>query len=318
MFKIKALGGVRMNITVMGAGAVGGYFGGLLAKTGNKVTFVVRGPHLEAIRKYGLKVKSNRGNFTVPVVATDNPLEVGPSKLILFTVKTYDTELALSRVKSMLNDETIVLTLQNGVESYRTLVNALGADRVLAGAAYIESRIKEPGVIHQTGNVVRIVFGQVNGERSPSSLEINETFVDAGIDCELSSNVLRELWTKFIFIAAVAGLTSACRARLGTLLNNAEYKELLLTAMNEIETVGLNQGVNLDADVVERTMGYVEGAVKDITASMHTDLESGRRLELEALNGAVVRMGRERAIDTPVNSLLYLMLKPHIDGTVLT
>lgn len=307
-----------MNITVMGAGAVGGYFGGLLAKAGNKVTFVARGPHLEAIRKYGLKVKSDRGSFTVPVAATDNPLAVGPSKLILFTVKTYDTELALASVKSMLNDDTIVLTLQNGTESYRTLVNVLGADRVLAGAAYIESRIKGPGVVQQTGSVVRIVFGQVNGERAPVSRAINKTFVEAGIDCELSSNVLGELWTKFIFIAAVAGLTSACRARLGTLLNNAEYKELLMTAMNEIEAVGLNQGVSLDADVVERTMKYVEGAVKNITASMHTDLESGRRLELEALNGAVVRMGREGRIDTPVNSLLYLMLKPHINGTVFT
>lgn len=317
MFKINALGGGRMDITVMGAGGVGGYFGGLLAKAGNKVTFVARGPHLEAIRKYGLKVQSDRGDFTVPVVATDNPLAVGPSKLILFTVKTYDTELALASVKSMLDDETVVLTLQNGVESYRTLVNALGASRVLAGAAYIESRVKKPGVIRQTGNVVRIVFGQVNGERSPGSLAINEIFDDAGIDSELSGNVLRELWTKFIFIASVAGLTSACRARLGTLLNNAEYKKLLLAAMNEIETVGLNQGVNLHANVVERTMEYVEGAVKDITASMHTDLELGRRLELEALNGAVVRMGRERAIDTPVNGLLYLMLKPHINGEAL-
>ena len=305
-----------MDIAVMGAGGVGGYFGGLLAKAGNKVTFIARGQHLEAIRKNGLRVKHHDGDFTVPVAATDDPREVGPVDLVLFTVKTYDTQPALSPVKSMLGDSTAVLTLQNGVESYKVLGNSLGEGRVLPGAAYIESRIESHGMIWQTGDVVRIVFGEVDGVRSRRAVKFHEALTGAGVNCELSEDAVSTLWTKFLFIASVAGLTSACRMRLGALLDSPEYRELLVTAMREIEAVGRAQGVALDPHVVEQTMEYVEGAVKDITASMHADLELGRRLELDALNGAVVRLGQEVGVDTPVNRLLYLVLKPHINGKV--
>jgi 2-dehydropantoate 2-reductase len=305
-----------MDIGVVGAGGVGGFFGGLLAKAGNRVTFLARGRHLEAIRRDGLRVKHHQGEFTVPVAATDDPQEMGSVELVLFTVKSYDTESAIPAVRSVLKGNTSVLTLQNGVESHQVLGRTLGQGRVLPGAAYIESRIESPGVIQQTGDVVRIVLGEIDGTRSSRVLTLQKNIEGAGVSCEVSDDVLRALWTKFLFIASVAGLTSACRARLGVLLANPEYRELLLASMREVEAVGRAHGIKLAHDVVQRTMAYVEGAVKDIKASMHIDLERGRRLELEALNGAVVRLGGEVRVETPVNRFFYLALKPHVNGTL--
>lgn len=303
-----------MDIAVVGAGGVGGYFGGLLAKAGNRVTFIARGQHLEAMRRDGLRVQHRQGDFTIPVEATNNPKEVGPVELVLFTVKTYDTQQAIPTVKSLLGDETCVLTLQNGVESYRVLSRALEQGRILPGAAYIESRIESPGVIRQTGDVVRLAFGEVDGRKTPRAARVDEIMRNASIHCELSGDIVKTLWTKLLFIASVAGLTSACRASLGALLDDGEYRELLLTAMREIEAVARAQGVNLDSDVVRQTMTYVQSEVKDITASMYIDLERGRRLELDAFNGAVVRLAAEVGVETPVNRFFYLALRPHVNG----
>ena len=303
-----------MRIAVMGAGGVGGYFGGLLAKAGNDVTFIARGEHLQAIRSKGLRVVHNAGEFVVDAAATDRPEEVGPVDLVMFTVKAYDTDSALGMMRPLVGQETTVLTLQNGVESHIAVEAAFGEGCALPGAAYVESRIDSPGVVVQTGHVARIVFGEASGEASSRVGKVREVMVSAGINAEASPDVLATLWAKFLFITAVAGLTSACRRRIGDLLGKPGYREVLVEAMREIEAVGRAKGINLDDEVVGQTMEYVEGAVKDITASMHLDLERGRRLELEIFNGAVVRMGRETGVATPVNDLLYLVLKPHVDG----
>ncbi len=303
-----------MRIAVMGAGGVGGYFGGLLAKAGNPVTFIARGEHLRAIQSRGLRVVHNAGEFTVDAAATNRPEEVGPVDLVMFTVKAYDTDSALEAMSPLVGPETIVLTLQNGVESHIAVGEAFGEGCPLPGAAYVESRIDSPGVVEQTGHVARIVLGEASGEESARVSRLRDVMVSAGINVEVSADVLATLWTKFLFITAVAGLTSACRRRIGDLLGEPGYRVVLVEAMREIEAVGRAKGINLDAGVVGQTMEYVEGAVKDITASMHLDLERGRRLELEIFNGAVVRMGREAGVATPVNDLLYLVLKPHVDG----
>ncbi len=303
-----------MRIAVMGAGGVGGYFGGMLAKAGNPVAFIARGEHLRAIRDSGLRVSHSGGDFTVAAEATDDPGDVGRVDLVLFTVKAYDTDSAISAMKPLLAGDTAVLTLQNGVDSHRTLDEALGQGRALPGAAYVESRIDSPGVVVQTGEVARIVFGEATGAQSQRAGEIGDALRQAGIDGELSSDVVKTLWTKFLFIAAVAGVTSACRAGLGSLLKDPEHRGLLVAAMKEIEAVGRARGVLLDDDVVAQTMGYVDGAARDIKASMHTDLERGRRLELDVFNGAVARLGAEAGVDTPVNRFLYLALKPHVNG----
>ncbi len=303
-----------MKIAVMGSGGVGGYFGGLLAKAGNDVTFVARGEHLKAMRGRGLRVVHNSGEFTVEAAATDRPEEVGAVDLVMFCVKAYDTDSALELMGPLVGPGTTVLTLQNGVESHISVEAIFGEGCALPGAAYVESRIDSPGVVVQSGNVARIVFGEASGVKTERVSRLREVMLAAGIRAEVAADVLTTLWTKFLFIAAVAGLTSACRRRIGELLGEPGYREVLVKAMKEIEAVGRAKGIGLDEDVVEQTMEYVEGAVKDITASMHLDLERGRRLELEIFNGAVVRMGREVGVATPVNSMLYLVLKPHVEG----
>ena len=303
-----------MKIAVMGSGGVGGYFGGLLAKAGHAVTFIARGEHLRAIRKEGLRVVHNAGEFTVDASATDNAEGVGHVELVLFSVKAYDTDSALGVMSPLIGPDTTVLTLQNGVESHSAVAEAFGEIHALPGAAYVESRIDSPGVVVQTGGVARLVFGEASGEETDRVRRLRDALLSAGINAEVSPDVMATLWSKFLFIAAVAGLTSACRRRIGDLLGEPGYREVLVKAMREIEAVGRAKGINLDDAVVEQTMKYVEGAVKDITASMHLDLERGRRLELEIFNGAVVRMGREMGVATPVNHMLYMVLKPHVNG----
>jgi 2-dehydropantoate 2-reductase len=303
-----------MDIAVVGAGGVGGYFGGILALAGNEVTFLARGANLDALLKNGITVISDKGGFQVPVVATDDPSAVDPVDLVIFAVKTYDTSLATDALSSLLSNGASLLTLQNGVESYIHLGEILGNIDVLPGAAYIESRIQSPGVIRQSGEIVRVVFGEVDGSTSVRAVRIHRAFTGAGVNCELSSDVVKMLWTKFLFIASVAGLTSACRARISDLLEQPGYLDLLLDIMREIENVGRARGVNLDDDVVANTQRYVEEAARDIKASLHIDLENGRRLELETFTGAVVRLGGQVGIPTPINNLLYKVLKPHAGG----
>ena len=306
-----------MRIAVMGAGGVGGYFGGLLARAGNEVTLIARGPHLEAIRARGLQIKSQWGDFSVDVDTTDAPGQVvGPVDLVVLSVKTYQNAAAIAALTPLVGENTALLTLQNGVESYEQVARVVGQDRVLAGAAYIETMVEAPGVIRQRGDVMRIAFGETNGQRTPRAQSILETFQAAAIPTELSDDVVRELWTKSLFISTMAGMTSAARSPMSQLLQHREAQEMILAAMREVEAVARARGVKLAPDVVDSTMAYMETSAKDLHASMHTDLELGRPLELDALNGAIVRIGQQVGVPTPVNSLLYAILVAHKDGAV--
>lgn len=304
-----------MKIVVMGSGGVGGFFGGLLAKAGNDVTFVARGDHLKAIRENGLQILHQSGKFRVNVPVTDKTEELGPTELVIFAVKTYDTQNALTALKPVVGPQTTILTLQNGVESYSILEDTFGKRKVLPGTAYIESRISSPGIVTQSGDVIRIILGEVTGKQSRRTTHIHEELLHASINAEISPNILKALWAKFLFISSLAGLTSACRTSIGELIKkDIGYRRILINAMNEVEQVGLAHGIEFDIDVVQQTMDYVDNAVADIKASMHIDLEKGRRLELETFNGAVVRLGEKVGVDTPVNQFLYMILKPHIGG----
>ncbi|MFQ5860759.1 MAG: 2-dehydropantoate 2-reductase [Dehalococcoidia bacterium] len=303
-----------MRIAVMGSGGVGGYYGALLARAGNQVTFIARGAHLEAIRRNGIHIKSREGEFTVQAPATDDPGQVEPVELVLFTVKTYHNAQAIPLLKPLVSGETAVLTLQNGVESYLELQQGLGPQCVLPGLTYVAAEVEAPGVIRQQGRMVAVIFGELSGEASPRTTRVLETFQQAGIDITLTSEVLKELWTKFIFIATLAGVTTACRTRLEVLLEHPETQRMLLDCAEEIAAVGRAKQVALDEDVVAKTVQRCESAARHLKASMHTDLEQGRPLELEALNGAVARMGSELGIPTPVNRLIYAMLTPYVQG----
>ena len=303
-----------MRIAIVGAGAVGGYFGGLLARAGNEVTLLARGEHLDAIRRNGLEVRSSRGNFNVAVHATENPADTGPVDLAFLTVKTYQNAVAIPSMAPLMGRSTSVITLQNGVEAYKEVGRAYGMDRVLPGAAYIETHLAGPGIVEQVGDVVRIVFGESNGPSTQRALDIQDTLRAAEINSELADDVLKALWAKFIFIATLAGVTSTSRASMASLLADPESKAMVISCLREIEAVGRAEGIGLDDDVVDKIMAYMESTAKDLHASMHTDLELGRPLELEALNGSVVRLGREHGIPTPVNDVLYSLLVVHKAG----
>jgi 2-dehydropantoate 2-reductase len=293
---------------------VGGYFGGLLARAGNQVILIARGSHLDAIRTKGLEVQNHWGDFTVSVEATDHPADVGPVDLALLTVKTYQNSAVVPTLAPLVGDNTCIMTLQNGVDAYQEVGRVHGLEHVLPGAAYIETQLASPGVIRQVGQVVRIVFGEVDGGSTDRAQSILATLQAANINAELATDVVKTLWTKFIFISTLAGITSTARASMAPLLADPTSKKMVVACLQEIEAVGRANKVDLDTDVVEKTMAYMESTAKDLHASMHTDLEMGRPLELEALNGAVVRIGREAGIPTPVNDILYSLLVVHKAG----
>lgn len=217
-----------MRIAVMGAGGIGGYFGGLLAHSGNEVTLIARGPHLEAIRANGLTVRGQREEFSLRVEATDDPTDVGPVELVLHTVKTYQDAGAVPSLRPMVSEDITILALQNGVEAHEELAQAVGSEAVLLGAAYIEAQIESPGVIRQRSEIMRIVFGEADGQRTPRAERILDTLQAAGIPTELSPDVEKVLWTKFLFISTLAGVTSAARAPLSLLLAHPESRETVL------------------------------------------------------------------------------------------
>ena len=303
-----------MKIAVMGAGAVGGYFGGLLAKGGQDVTFIARGEHLTTIQGKVLKVESvAAGDFSVQAPSMERPDGSWKADLVLFCVKTYHNAEAIQTIAPLVGDQTAVLALQNGVANVEELARTFGEQKVLAGAAYIESHIRAPGVVAQTGGPCRIVLGEPKGGVTARTRIISETFRQAGINAEPSPNVLKELWNKFIFICALSGMTSITRSSLGEVLAFPETHDLLLRVMKEAASVGLARGIDLDEDVVERTMAHFDEFHSQLRSSMQLDLERGNRLEVSALNGTVVRLGTELGVDTPVNSFIYACLKPADD-----
>ena len=255
-----------MRIGVMGAGSIGGYFGGMLARGGHQVTLVARGAHLQAIKQDGLQIVRDDEQFTLrcptDVEATDDPMQTGPVELLLLTVKTYHNQQAVQAMLPMVGPQTAVLCLQNGIDSYQEVEKHLGPERVLPGAAYIEAGMPKPGVVTQTGHVVRIVFGELDGSESQRGLEIKETFEGAGIPASFTQDIRQTLWTKFLFIATMAGVTTLSRQSLAELLPREEWREVILACMREIESVGRATGVNLEHRIVDDTIEYMEANIE--------------------------------------------------------
>ncbi len=303
-----------MRIAVMGAGSIGGYFGGMLARAGNDVTLIARGAHLEAIRSRGLKIVTDTEELSVECGATDDPAGMAPVELALLTVKTYHNRQAVLAMAPLVSGDTTVLCLQNGIDSYRAAADALGEGRVMPGAAYVEAELPEPGVVRQTGAVVRIEFGEPAGGDSERGRRILETLENSGIPARFNPDIHRTLWTKFLFIATMAGTTTLARETLAELMPRPEWRRVIVGCMKEIEAVGRVAGIALDPNIVNDTLAYMESSLEQMHASMHSDIVAGRPLELEALNGAVVRTGREAGVATPINDVIYAMLKPWADG----
>lgn len=304
-----------MKILVMGAGAVGGYFGGRLAAAGNDVTFVARGAHLASIRDEGLRVESPLGNFHIqPARVTDDPAAAGAVEAVLVAVKLWDTEEAAKRIRPAIGTETAVVSLQNGIQKDEMLRSVLGPKAVVGGVSYVGATIAAPGVIRHTGRLQKIVFGEYDGKRSARCLALLRALTGAGIEAELSDDIERAIWEKFVSIVGLSAATSAIRLPIGPIRSHPRTRRLLLDAMREVVAVGRAGGVRLDPAFAEDRMAFWDKVSPEMTSSMHSDLERGNRLELGWLGGAVVELGERRGVPTPVNRVLYDTLILHTDG----
>jgi len=303
-----------MRIAVMGAGGVGGYFGGRLAQAGNEVTFIARGAHLAALRANGLTLRNAAGETRIPVKAVEDPAEAGSAEVVLFAVKLWDTESAAERIRPLLAHGGVVIPFQNGVESIERVCAVLGRDRVLGGAAYIAARIGAPGVIAQTGQMARLRFGAVAPAQRAPAQAFHAACAKAGIDADLADDIVRVLWEKFVLLAPLAGVTTVSRSRIGAVRADPDLRWLLENAMRETWEVGRRRGVALADDQVAATMKMADALPAEMTSSMHGDLEAGGRLEAPWLAGAVARMARELGLEAPVNRAIYAALKPFVDG----
>jgi 2-dehydropantoate 2-reductase len=299
-----------MKVAVVGTGGVGGYFGGLLARAEHDVSFVARGMHLRAIRARGLRVESIDGPFTIaPANATDDPGEIGPVDLAMICVKTYDLGAAIEQMRPLVGPATAILTLQNGVEAPDMLAAAYRRHMVLPGVVYCEVAVKEPGVIFQGSPLRRIIFGEFSGAPTPRARAIADAFAAAGADTILSDNILGALWSKFCFICGMSGVTTLARQPVGPILADEESRLLLRTVVEEACAVALASGVRFDADPVEAGLSTFARFPPEARSSMQRDLDRGARLEVGALNGAVVRLGRALGVATPANQAIYAALR---------
>ena len=308
-----------MKIAILGSGAVGGYYGARLARAGHDVTFIARGAHLAAIRDKGLEIKSSvLGDFVARARAEEDTARVGVVDLVMVAVKTYDNPTALPLLRPMLGPDTAVLTVQNGVDSAGEVAAVVGEDKTLGGTTYIATALEAPGLIVQTGDHRRIVFGEAFGQlprKSDRVDRIHEAFAGADIQSYPVADGRVPIWEKFVFLAALAGFTGAARLPIGPVWGDSFTKAQFLAGCREIEAVARAEGVPVAADVVDRIIPYVDAIPGTMRSSLLIDLQQGKRIEVEALQGTVVRRGAARGVPTPIMSTLYSVLKLHASGS---
>ncbi len=306
-----------MRIAAMAAGAVGGYFGARMAAAGHDVFFIARGVNLEAIKKNGLKIESVHGDVHLPKPnVTDDPGKVGPVDIAMFAVKLWDTEKAAEFARPLVDSNTRLITLQNGVDSVERIAPILGVDQTVGGVAYIATTIASPGVIKHTSQFAKMRFGRAD-KKPDAKLQ---AFVDAGkaakIDVDISADIQRERWEKFVFLTAMAGSTAALRSPIGPIAADPELRGFFRKLMEEAFAVGRAKGVALDPAYLEERAAFVATKIEPgMKASMAHDLERSNRLELDWLTGKVRSLGRELGIPTPASDTVYTVLKLHRMGS---
>jgi 2-dehydropantoate 2-reductase len=307
-----------MRIAVMGTGGVGGYFGARLASAGHEVAFVARGRQLEALRAKGLRVESPLGDLHLPAVeVTDQPAEIGPVDLVLFTVKLWDTLEAAESVKPLLGEGSAVVSFQNGVVKDDILRDALGAAHVIGGVTYIAATIAEPGVIRHSGTLQKLVFGEYDGSLSPRVRQFRDACADSGIDAEASEKIEQAIWEKFVFLVGLSGTTSLARSPIGPIRSNPRSRAFLHDVMAEVVQVALAQGVPMPADYADERLAFTDTVPAGMTSSMQHDLEQGNRLEVAWLSGDVVERGARLGVTTPCNRAIFDILSIYRDGRAI-
>ena len=308
-----------MKIAVMGAGGVGGFLGGKLAFGGREVVFVARGKHLDALRTQGLRVVGAEQFAVSPVNVSDKTQAFGKVDLILFCVKLYDTESAAAQLEPMLADHTVVVTLQNGVESQQRIGNVIGEERVVSGAAYFPASINVPGEIVFKGPIPGkplVEVGEGQGNSRLLAAQLIQEFQAAGVTAALNKDASLMLWEKFCWIAGVSGVTAVTRQPIGIVRIDPDMRALFVDCVHECAAVGRAAGVALDFALEERLMGLLESNPAEGKSSLLVDLERGRPLELDGLSGAVHRLGQKYHVATPVTSSVYAALKSFRLGDV--
>jgi 2-dehydropantoate 2-reductase len=301
---------------MMGSGGVGGFFGGRLAQAGYDVSFVARGAHLAAMREHGLLIENEpQGNIHLPKVrVTDDPSTLGPVDLVILSVKLWDTEAAARAIKPLIGPDTGVLSLQNGVIKDDILRRELGDSAVMGGVGYVATTISKPGVIHQTGTMQRIVLGEYDGRKSARAEFLHEALLRAGVKSELSADVRRSIWEKYVFLVGLSATTTSMRMPLGPIRSNPQSRAFLLQVMSEVVAVGRAHGVALPEDFAENRLAFADSLPEDMTSSMHHDLERNNPLEVNWLSGGVVQLGRAKGVPTPANSAVCDILALHAAG----
>ena len=296
-----------VRIAVIGAGGIGGYFGGRLALSGHDVTFVARGDHLAAIRRDGLRVESVRGDFVVEdATATDDPAAVGVVDLVIVAVKTWQLDAALELLDPLVGAQTAVLTSQNGVEAPDRVAAVAGRDAVLPGAAKIFAMVTGPGVVTHVGGPATFAFGEWDGRRSDRAVRIRDAFTGAGVDATIADGIWPELWAKLVAIVPLGSLGAALDATVGEL--RTAHRGLLEAAMTEAAALAAARDVTLPADVVPTTLAFIDQQPDDATSSLHRDVVAGRPSELDAWTGAVVRLAAEAGVPVPVHRTLLAVV----------
>lgn len=305
-----------MRVAIMGSGGLGGLYGGRLAQAGCDVTFIARGKHLAAIQENGLLLESDaHGNVHLPrVSATSDPSSVGIVDYVLIAVKLWDTGAAARSVRPMVGPQTTVLSLQNGVMKDDVLQNEFGAGPVMGAVAYVATHVARPGVIRQTGPMQRFILGEYDGSRSARAERLLEALLRAGIQAEISDDIRRTIWEKYVFLVGLSGTTATMRSPIGPIRQHAQARGFLHDLLKETTAVGRGHGVQLPEHYADERLAFLDTVPSTMTSSMHHDLENGNPLEVAWLSGGVVQLGKMVDVPTPANRAVWDILALHAEG----
>lgn len=300
-----------MRIAIFGTGGAGGFFGARLANSGADVTFIARGKHLEAMRKHGLRIESPDGDLVIHAAqATDDPAEVGAVDVVILGVKAEQVVGAAEAMRPMISDDTCVVPLQNGVEASSQLAAVLGEQHVLGGLCGTLSWVTGPGQIRNIGKTNFIKFGELDGQSSDRVEQLRQAFERTGVTVEVPTNIQQALWEKFLFVVSFGGVGSVTRAPVGVIRTIPETRNMLQQCMQEIQAVARAKQIPLADDIVAKDLIFIDGLPADGTTSLQRDIADGKPSELEAWNGAVVRLGKEAGVATPTHEFIYNSLLP--------
>lgn len=309
-----------MRFAILGSGAVGGYFGAKLALSGQEVIFIARGAHLDAIRAQGLRIQSAKlGDFMTKAAAESDTSKVGPVDVVIVAVKAYDNATALPMLQPLISAHTVVLTLQNGVDSVDEVAAVAGEEHVLGGTTYVATALEAPGLIVQTGVHRTIIFGEVFGDRrriSPRVQAIADVLAAADIQVTPVADARVPIWDKFVYLCPFSGFTGASRLAIGHIWKFPHVQEMFYAACREVAAIAKAEGVTISPNRFDTLQEYMQNIPPTTRSSLLIDLEQGKRIEVEALQGAAVRRAKKHGVPVPIVSSLYALLKPWEHGPV--